>query len=136
MVDRLSRAERSFLMSKIQAKNSKPEILVRSIAHRLGYRFRLHRRDLPGTPDITFPKLNKVIFVHGCYWHRHEKCRFAYSPKSNIEFWNEKFFRNVERDKKNVKELMEIGVSVLIIWECETADIEKLNKKILSFLSI
>jgi DNA mismatch endonuclease (patch repair protein) len=102
-VDIITPAERSALMSRIQGKNTKPEILVRSMAHSLGYRFRLHRRDLPGTPDIVFPRLGKVIFVHGCFWHQHRGCRYAYKPKSNSLFWEKKFSGNRERDKRNTQ---------------------------------
>jgi DNA mismatch endonuclease (patch repair protein) len=110
------------MMSRIQAKNTRPELEVRRVAHRLGYRFRLHRRDLAGSPDIVFPGRRKVIFVHGCYWHRHEGCRYCYAPKSNVEFWNAKFERNKERDRQALSKLKEIGWDPLVIWECESAD--------------
>lgn len=114
--------KRSEIMSRIKSKNTQPEILVRSTLHRLGYRFRLHRKDLPGTPDIVLPKYRKVIFVHGCFWHRHEGCQYAYSPKSRKEFWQKKFKDNVSRDKKNRDILAHMGWKVEIVWECETKD--------------
>src|SRR4051794_37940993 len=97
-MDIVDRETRSRMMSRIRGRDTKPELAVRRLAHRMGYRFRLHRRDLAGSPDLVFPGRRKVIFVHGCYWHRHPGCRFAYSPKSNVDFWNEKFSSNVARD--------------------------------------
>ena len=90
--------------------------------HKMGYRFRLHRQDLPGCPDIVLPKYGTVIFVHGCYWHRHKGCKLAYTPKSRVEFWTEKFEGNVERDRKHSDELKILGWNVGVIWECETQD--------------
>ncbi|MBU1377071.1 MAG: DNA mismatch endonuclease Vsr [Alphaproteobacteria bacterium] len=113
---------RSRMMSRIRGKNTAPELAVRRLAHRLGFRFRLHRRDLPGSPDLVFPGRRKVVFVHGCYWHRHPGCRLAYQPKSNIDFWQAKFARNVERDAEAVAQLERQGWSPLIIWECESRD--------------
>jgi DNA mismatch endonuclease, patch repair protein len=109
-------------MGRIPGKNTKPEIAVRRVAHKLGYRFRLHRRDLPGNPDIVFPGRRVALFVHGCYWHRHGACRFAYNPKSNVEFWQAKFKNNVARDARAKEQLERMGWHVAVIWECETAD--------------
>jgi len=95
----------------------------------MGYRFRLHRKDLPGSPDIVLPKHSTLIFVHGCFWHRHSDCKYAYTPKSRVEFWKKKFEENVARDTKNKKELRNMGWNVLTIWECETADTERLSIK-------
>lgn len=134
MADHLSVEARSKLMGRIGPKDSKPETVVRQLAHRLGYRFRLHRRDLPGTPDIVFPARRKAIFVHGCWWHRHEGCAKAKPPKSNAEFWNAKFDRNVERDKRAVSALGTLGWDTLTIWECETRDLGELQAKLASFL--
>lgn len=122
-------------MSRIQGKNTKPELIVRRVAHALGYRFRLHRRDLPGSPDLVFPRLGKVIFVHGCFWHRHRGCKYSYSPKSNMAFWEKKFLRNIERDRDVVKKLRKLGWAVLVIWECETGDQSALVSRLSSFLS-
>lgn len=107
-------------MSRIRGKDTRPELRVRSALHRLGYRFRLNRRDLPGKPDIVLPRYQTVIFVHGCFWHRHPGCRFAYTPKSRVEFWQAKFQRNVERHREVEEELTTLGWRVLVIWECET----------------
>ena len=106
-------------MSRIRSKNTRPEITVRSRLHRAGYRFRLHVKDLPGKPDIVLPKYNSVIFVNGCFWHRHQGCRYAYKPKTRVKFWNQKFSQNVARQKKVIKELKILGWKVLLIWECE-----------------
>lgn len=128
-MDRLSVERRSWLMSRVKAKHTSPEMVVRRKAHALGLRFRLHRKDLPGTPDLVFPKYRAVVFVHGCFWHRHAGCRKAGMPKSRVEFWKEKFERNVDRTRRNVEELTELGWSVNVIWECETKDpaiVEKL----------
>ena len=115
-------------MSRIKGKNTKPELVVRSLLHKSGYRFRLHKKDLPGRPDIVLPKYKLIILVHGCFWHRHERCSFAYKPKSRMEFWDKKFQQNVERDKSNRQNLEKLGWKVVVIWECETKDIIKLNE--------
>ena len=106
-------------MSRIRGKNTTPERVVRSELHSRGFRFRIHRKDLPGSPDIVLPKYRTVIFVHGCYWHRHEGCKYATTPKSNVEFWLNKFNENTQRDSRNQKALKELGWKVLIVWECE-----------------
>jgi DNA mismatch endonuclease (patch repair protein) len=113
---------RSALMARIGPKDTKPEMVVRRAAHALGYRFRLHRRDMPGTPDLVFPRLKKVVFVHGCFWHRHPGCRHTSTPKTRREFWEEKFARNVERDARKTAQLQDSGWDVLTIWECDTRD--------------
>ena len=118
-MDQISPEHRSWNMSRIKSKNTKPELLVRSWLHRHGFRFRLHVKDLPGTPDIVLPRYRTVIEVRGCYWHRHPGCRFAYTPKSNVEFWNAKFAENIKRDKANTNLLNQSGWHVIIIWECE-----------------
>jgi DNA mismatch endonuclease (patch repair protein) len=119
-MDIISREQRSEVMSRIRGRDTKPEILVRRATHALGYRFRLHRKDLPGSPDLVFPKRRIVLFVHGCFWHRHPGCRLAYTPKSNIQFWRDKFERNVERDRKAIELLRAQGWSPRVIWECQT----------------
>lgn len=133
-MDIVSPERRSALMSGIRGKDTKPEIAVRKLAHRLGYRFRLHRRDLPGSPDLVFPGRRKVVFVHGCFWHRHPGCRFAYNPKSNVQTWQTKFDTNVARDARVRSELDQLGWGVLTIWECETTDLEMLADKLTKFL--
>lgn len=121
-------------MSRIRGKNSKPEMLVRRIAHALGYRFRLHRRDLPGSPDLVFPKLCKVVFVHGCFWHRHSGCGRATTPKTRVDYWQSKFSANVKRDAAAEKELVQRGWEVLVLWECETFDRSNVERRLSKFL--
>lgn len=120
MADTLSKAERSERMSRIRGKDTKPELLLRRSLHALGFRFRLHVGALPGKPDIVLPKYRAVIFVHGCFWHRHPGgCNVANVPKSNVEFWIEKFRTNVRRDRRNKKALVADGWTVLTVWECQ-----------------
>ena len=114
--------QRSRNMSAIKSKNTKPEIKVRKVLHSLGYRFRLHRKDLPGSPDIVLPKYKTVIFVHGCFWHRHENCKYASTPKTRQEFWEAKFRENINRDKLNQENLSSKGWKIIIVWECEIKD--------------
>ena len=124
MADVHSKAQRSFNMSRIRGKDRKPEMIVRSLVHQMGFRFRLHRKDLPGKPDLVLPKHQKVIFVHGCFWHMH-RCRYGrVVPKTNTEFWQTKRTSNVERDRKNMRKLRRAGWQTLVIWECWTRDIE------------
>ncbi len=106
-------------MSGIKGKNTKPELFLRSALHKLGFRFRIQRKDLPGKPDIVLPKYKTIIFVHGCFWHQHPGCKFAYMPKSNVEFWTNKLEGNVIRDHLTEKALEEMGWRILIVWECE-----------------
>ena len=116
-MDVFSPEKRSQVMSRIRSKDTKPEKIIRSILHKLGFRFRINRKDLPGKPDIVLPKYKTVIFVHGCFWHQHEGCKYAVMPKSNTNYWKPKLTKNVDRDKLNVKRLNEIGWNVLTIWE-------------------
>ena len=122
-------------MSRIGGKDTKPEKMVRSLLHQMGFRFRLHRRDLPGTPDIVMKRHKMVVFVHGCFWHCHEGCSDSGIPKTNTDFWTAKLKGNVERDKKNEKTLEKLGWRVLKIWECETKDLETLADKLIRELS-
>ena len=117
--DTMSSESRSAVMSRIRGKNTKPELIVRSLLHRLGFRFRLHDRSLPGCPDIVLRGIKTVIFVHGCFWHRHT-CGKAYRPKTRREFWKNKFIGNVARDKKNISQLKHAGWRSILVWECET----------------
>ena len=117
-------------MSRIRAKDTRPERLVRSLLHSLGYRFRLNRKDLPGRPDIVLPKYRTAIYVHGCFWHRHEGCSLAYTPKSNLEFWSKKFTRNEERDAEVAAALKETGWKQVVVWECETRDEAALARRL------
>lgn len=130
MADRLTPSRRSWNMSRIRSGNTKPERIVRSLLHRMGFRFRLHRKDLPGTPDIVLPKYHSVVFVHGCFWHRHEGCKKCTTPKTNTEFWLEKFRKNVERDKRVQQELEGMGWHVIVVWACETKNLEELAKRL------
>src|SRR3974390_1006468 len=136
MVDKLSPAERSRNMTSIRSKGMLPELAVRKLAHSLGFRFRLHRKDLPGKPDLVFPKYGAVIFVHGCFWHQHEDpgCLDGRPPKSNNGYWGPKLARNLERDARNRGELERQGWRVLAIWECETKKPDLVRRKIENFL--
>ncbi|HCH70992.1 MAG TPA: very short patch repair endonuclease [Ochrobactrum sp.] len=134
MSDHLTTSERSALMAKVRSKDTKPELIVRKTAHRLGYRFRLHRPDLPGTPDLVFPRHRLAVFVHGCFWHRHPNCRRATTPTTNIVKWAEKFERLRLRDARAKAELEKLGWSVLVIWECETRSEKALAEQLAQWL--
>ena len=127
--------QRSRNMSAIKSKNTKPEIKVRKILHSMGYRFRLHSKDLPGSPDIVLPKYKTVIFVHGCFWHRHENCKYASTPKTRKEFWNKKFTENKKRDSEIQEKIKILDWRSVVIWECETKNIEYLRDKIIDVFS-
>ena len=133
-MDRISKERRSWNMSRIQSENTKPEKIVRSILHRLGFRFRIHRKDLAGKPDIVLARYNSVIFVHGCFWHRHKDCKNASIPKTKKKFWEKKFKANIERDIKVKNELKSNGWRVLVVWECELTDIETVERELGEFL--
>jgi DNA mismatch endonuclease (patch repair protein) len=130
MMDVFTRAKRSEVMSRIRARDTKPELAVRSILHKMGYRFRINRKDLPGKPDIILPRHQTVIFVHGCFWHRHKRCKFAYTPKSRMKFWADKFDSNVKRDLKVRRQLIKLDWHVLTVWECELRSEEKLTARL------
>jgi len=135
MTDVLTKEQRSFNMSRIRNKNTRPEILVRSIVHRMGYRYALYRKDLPGHPDMVLTKHHKIIFVHGCFWHMH-KCRYGkVKPATNAKFWQAKREGNVARDKRNLRKLRKDGWKVLVIWECHTRNTKKLIDKLCKFLN-
>ena len=121
-------------MRRVRPKDTKPELTVRRLLHRLGYRYRLHRRDLPGTPDIVFPGRRKVVFVHGCFWHRHRGCAAASTPKTRFEFWSRKFDENIERDARKIAALEAAGWAVLVVWSCEARNPDMLMQRLLSFL--
>lgn len=130
MVDVFTKAKRSEVMSKIKGRDTGPERNVRSLLHRMGYRYRLHKKSLPGTPDIVLPRFNTVIFVHGCFWHRHEGCPKAYSSKTNIDRWKSKLDKNVQRDRRVQVDLQQLGWTVLTVWECELRHPETLVRRL------
>ncbi len=134
-MDRLTAQQRSWNMSRIKGRDTGPERRVRSVLHRLGFRFSLRRRDLPGRPDIVLTRHETAIFVQGCFWHRHRNCRNAVLPKTRPEFWLAKLNGNVERDGRNVIALKELGWRVLTVWECEVEDEAKLSGKLLAKLA-
>ena len=119
MVDKFSKETRSQVMSRIRGKDTKPEILVRRYLFSRGLRFRKNDRRYPGSPDIVLPKYNIVVFVHGCFWHLHDGCKYAIMPKSNVDYWKKKLYGNKQRDERNQRELEEMGWNVIIVWECE-----------------
>ena len=119
MPERLTKEERSRNMSMVHNKDTKPELIVRRFLHKNGFRFRLHRKDLPGHPDIVLPKYKTVIFVHGCFWHRHEGCKRCTMPSNNAEFWKKKFAANIKRDNSVHEALKKCGWQVIVIWDCE-----------------
>ena len=133
MVDILTPKARSDLMRRIRAIDTKPELTVRRALHSLGYRYRTHVRELPGSPDLVFSRRRSVIFVHGCFWHQHG-CEITHIPKTRREFWKSKFGNNIKRDRRNKEALHETGWNILVVWECETRSIEKNIERILHFL--
>ncbi len=134
MTDIFKRARRSEIMRNIKPKNSSCEILVRSIVHRLGWRFRLHVRELPGTPDLVLPRLKKVILVNGCFWHSHTGCKRSGLPRSNVAFWRRKLARNKERDREDHRALRRLGWSVLAVWQCELRNPDRVARRLTRFL--
>ena len=134
MVDTLSPAARSALMSRIRNRDSKAEMAVRRLLHGIGYRYRLHRSDLPGTPDLVFPGRSSVIFVHGCFWHMHEGCKRARMPKSRLAYWVPKLEGNRRRDRRNERSLRARGWRVMVVWECQVADLDRIERRARRFL--
>lgn len=136
MVHEVAPSERSTPLARVKGKNTRPELIVRSIVHALGYRFRLHGKDLPGKPDLVFPARRKVIFVNGCFWHQHAcpTCKLARMPKSRPEYWKPKLQGNRERDLRQQTELHHLGWRVLVVWECELRDKERLSTILRLFL--
>lgn len=132
-MDRVSQRTRSAIMRSVGTKNTGPELRLRRLLHAAGYRYALHRHDLPGTPDMAFPRRRKVIFVHGCYWHGHE-CRWGMLPKSRLDYWSTKIARNRERDTRKQRALAQDGWRYLVIWQCELREPEKALQKALRFL--
>lgn len=134
MADCFTKTRRSEIMASIRSCNTSPEKNVRSLIHRLGYRFRLHQHRLPGTPDIVLPRLRKIVLVHGCFWHKHQDCPKSRLPKTNTDFWANKQDRNALRDRDVVLELRSLGWETLIVWQCELRKIEHLERRLKHFL--
>lgn len=134
-MDRLSKQRRSEIMSNIRSANTTPERAIRSLLHKLGYRYRLHSKKLSGRPDLVFPGRKKVIFVHGCFWHGHEGCLKGKLPKSNLDYWQPKLEGNKRRDLENRRKLESEGWGVLVLWQCELKNVEKLKSRVTEFLA-
>lgn len=132
MTDRVSKEKRSEIMRAVKSENTTPEMIVRRLVFSMGYRYRLHRKDLPGKPDLVFPKYHLALFVHGCFWHRHRGCPKASMPKTDVDMWQAKFKRNVERDASNIVDLSNLGWRTAVVWECETKSLEALKKRLRS----
>jgi DNA mismatch endonuclease, patch repair protein len=132
--DRLTPEARSALMARIRGRDTSPELALRRLLHGMGYRFRCHRADLPGTPDIVLPGRGTVLFLHGCFWHRHPGCRHATTPRTRPEFWRLKFERNLARDRRTRRALNRAGWSVGVVWECALRDEDRLARRLLRFL--
>ncbi len=133
-MDTVSKKKRSEIMSRIRGRDTAPEMIVRRVAHRMGYRFRLHVRGMPGSPDLVFPSRRKAIFVHGCFWHRHKSCRHSSMPSTRVEFWRAKLRGNVVRDRRNVRQLENDSWRVLVIWECQVESRDWLSRQLVAFL--
>ena len=134
MSDVLTPDQRRRCMAAIRGKNTKPEMFVRSLVHRMGFRFRLHSKGLPGRPDLVFPSRKKIIMVHGCFWNQHPRCRYSTRPATRPRFWAAKLDGNRERDQRVRRELRKLGWGVLVIWECQTRDMARLEERLRSFL--
>lgn len=133
-MDSLSPTERTQRMRLVRGRDTRPEWLIRRLAHGMGCRYRLHRRDLPGCPDLVFPSRHKVIFVHGCFWHRHDGCRLARLPKSRLAFWRPKLEGNKARDARHLLDLAQLGWRSLVIWECELSNLDQVREAMRIFL--
>jgi len=134
-MDHVSKEKRSEIMASVHSKDTSPELKVRSIVHRMGYRFRLHRKELPGSPDLVFAGRRKAIFIHGCFWHRHVGCKYATTPKTRVRFWQNKFDGNVQRDARTRRQLNRLGWRVLTVWQCDLKKPERLVTRLERFLS-
>ena len=134
MADTVSAQVRSRIMAQVKSKDTKPELAVRRLLHGLGYRYRLHRKDLPGRPDLVFPSRRKAIFVNGCFWHGHADCEKVRLPLSNRAYWRDKLRRNQERDERNLASLQESGWETMVVWECELVDLDVVSQNLIAFL--
>lgn len=135
MTDVFSKEKRSFIMSRVSGKDTGPEMVVRRMLHMMGFRYRLHAKDLPGKPDVVLPRHRKVVFVHGCFWHGHRNCKRSKRPSSNEKFWNEKIEKNIKRDETAKRKLKKVGWDVLVVWECQTKNKENLKEILLKLLN-
>jgi DNA mismatch endonuclease, patch repair protein len=133
-MDTVPADKRSEIMRRITSKDTKPEIIVRRIVHSLGFRYRLHKKELPGKPDLVFSKRRKLMFVHGCFWHQHDGCKSSHIPKTRRSYWKPKLNRTVFRDRENQAKLRELDWDILVIWECEVREVQQIAKKIIAFL--
>jgi len=131
----ISAATRSKMMSRVRSTNTKPEMLVRRYLHTRGFRYRLHDKRLPGSPDLVFPSRRKVIFVHGCFWHQHKECRHGHAPQARVEYWGPKLERNIKRDASSRRQLKVLGWSSYVVWECQLADLTKVGSRLERFLA-
>jgi len=134
-MDHVSKAKRSQIMAAVASKDTSLELKVRRLIHSMGYRYRLHRKELPGTPDLVFAGRRKVIFIHGCFWHRHVGCKYATTPKTRIRFWQNKFDANVQRDVRTRRQLNRLGWQVLTVWQCDLKKMDRLVTRLERFLS-
>jgi DNA mismatch endonuclease, patch repair protein len=133
-MDHVTPHRRSVIMQMVRASNTKPELAVRKLLHGLGFRFRLQKKNLPGTPDIVLPRWRAVVLIHGCFWHRHDGCRKATTPKSNTKYWCQKFHANVERDRRVATRLKSMGWRVCVVWQCELSDPQRLESRLARFI--
>lgn len=134
MVDHVDAAKRAEIMAAVKSADTSAELTLRRLLHRAGYRYRLHDRKLPGRPDVVFPSRKKAIFINGCFWHRHENCRYATTPKTRVDFWEAKFAANVARDRRNTAALEGLGWSVAVVWQCELKRPEEVLARVTQFL--
>jgi DNA mismatch endonuclease (patch repair protein) len=134
-MDHVDENTRSRIMRAVRSTDTQPELAVRKIVHALGFRYRLHDKTLPGKPDLVFPSRHKVLFVHGCFWHRHKGCRYTTSPKTRTAFWDAKFQANVRRDRSSVRKLRRLGWGVMTVWQCQLKRPERLGEKLYEFLA-
>lgn len=135
-MDTFSKEKRSEIMRAVKSKDSQAELAVRQMLHRAGFRYRLHVADLPGKPDLVFPARQKVVFIHGCFWHLHKNCRAASRPSSNVEYWESKLQRNADRDKKNKRRIKKLGWKMLVVWECELKNPDAVFSMLTRFLEV
>jgi DNA mismatch endonuclease (patch repair protein) len=135
VADHVNPAKRSLIMASVRSRDTKPELAVRKMVHALGYRYRLHSKTLPGKPDLVFPSRRKIVLVHGCFWHRHRRCKYTTTPKTRVDYWEDKFSTNIARDKRTLQNLKKMGWAVATVWQCELKNPERLARRLDDFLS-